>query len=525
MPFAIEATAALPDRSLWPDRPCSLPELQYADVLDLSVELIDRRLPRLAHKVAIRAADACLTYEELGAEVARAGHALRQAGVAEGDRVLLRLPAGARMVAVWLAAQRLGAIAVGTLPALKARELASIVDDAEPSVCVVDADLADPLIAACAQAIRPPRILNSGGRADDPTADSLDALMAGAPAELAPAPRPRDAIAAIIYTADADSAAPKGACHSAADLLAAADTYAAHLLSIGPDDVCGGPLSPALAYGLGALIVFPLRAGATAALTTAPDVETMAHSLGRDGLTLFFATATSYRLLLRLPDAPRHLRGTSLRLAISSGEPLERGTAEAWRAATGVPLIDGFGTSEMAHIFLSQRTNESADGTLGRAVPGYEVRVVDSAFRNCPAGVEGRLIVRGPTGCRYWRRPAAQRRAVDRGWNVTGDVCVRLDDGRIRFVGRTGGLFVSAGYNISAREVATVLREHSAVAEALVAAAPDAVRGAVPKAWIVLRPGTVREGLEAALARFTRERLAGYKCPRLIEIVERLPPG
>jgi 2-aminobenzoate-CoA ligase len=279
----------------------------------------------------------------------------------------------------------------------------------------------------------PPRLLVSGVTTAAAPLVSLDSMVADAPDHLDPVGRPADAIAVIAYTADAESVAPKGACHSIADLLATADTYARQILEIGPEDVIGGPISPAFAFGLGAKLVFPLRAGATTVLVENFDAEALSASIGREGMTLLFGTATAYRLLLRAPDCDRHMDFGSLRLAISSGERLDADLAVEWKRRTGVELLDGFGTTEMAHI-LSQRAGGGGSGQLGAAVPGYDVRVVDDAFADAAAGVAGRLIVRGPTGCRYWRRPEAQRRYVQRGWNVTGDVCVR-DDG-LRFVGR-----------------------------------------------------------------------------------------
>ena len=334
-----------------------------------------------------------------------------------------------------------------------------------------------------------------------------------------PVIRPRDAIATIIYTADPDSAAPRGACHSAADLLATADTYARHVLRATGRDVFGGTPPLAFAYGLGALLLFPLRAGASASLTTGFDAAALAEAIGRDRVSLLFGTPTSYKLLMRVPDFEHRTTFDALRIAVASGEPLDATVAADWRARTGVPLVDGFGTTEMAHIFLSQTPSAPESGTLGHAVPGYDVRVVDQRGRDVPQGETGRLIARGPTGCRYWRRPEAQRRTVRDGWTTTGDLVCRSDDGALRFAGRADDLIVSAGYNISPAEVARVLREHPAIADARVAGAPDAVRGAVPVAEIVLKPSINPDGLTMALQQFLQGELAPYKVPRRYRII------
>jgi 2-aminobenzoate-CoA ligase len=506
----IDEAIALPPRELWPERACDLPHVRYSTDLNLSVELVDRHLPACADHCAVVAPDRRLTYAELSARIAHAGHRLRHAGARAGDRVLIRLPNGAALVTAWLAVQRIGAIAVTTSASLRARELAAIIDDAEPSVSITASHVATELWRACASATRAPRVLLE---------DELQ--PADAPDQLDPVARPRDAVAVIIYTADAESALPKGACHSAADLLATADTYSKLVLGAGPDDVFGGPASPAFAFGLGAMLVFPLRAGATTVLSDGFDADAQATAIGREGVTLYFGTATTYRLLLRAPDFDRHADLRSLRVAISSGEQLEVELAIEWRRRTSLDLLDGFGTTEMAHMFLAQWPRDCGSGRLGEAVPGYDVRVVDDRFTDVEAGAPGRLIVRGPTGCRYWRRIEAQRRYVQRGWNVTGDWCVRHEG--LRFRGRRDNLIVSAGYNVSAPEVEAVLREHPAIADVAVVSAPDPIRGSVPKAVVVLRDQAARDGIELALLQHVRDTLAGYKCPRRLEIARELP--
>jgi 2-aminobenzoate-CoA ligase len=506
----IDEATALPPRELWPSRACDLPDLRYSTELNLSAELVDRHLPARARHDAIVAPDGRVTYAELSSRVARAGHALRRAGARAGDRVLIRLPNGAALVTAWLAVQRLGAIAVTTTASLRTRELAAIIDDAEPSVAITASHLAADLRQACGSATRPPRILLEDELQPRDAADRLD-----------PVGRARDAVAVIIYTADAESAQPKGACHSAADLLATADTYSKIVLGARPGDVFGGPASPAFAFGLGAMLVFPLRAGATTVLSDGFDADVQTSAVGREGITLYFGTATTYRLLLRAPEFDRRADPRSLRMAISSGEPLEVELANEWRRRTGVDLLDGFGTTEMAHTFIAQRSSDGGSGRLGEMVPGYDVRVVDDRFADVDASAPGRLVVRGPTGCRYWRRIEAQRRYVQHGWNVTGDWCVRHEG--LRFHGRRDNLIVSAGYNVSAPEVEAVLREHPAIADAAVVSAPDPIRGSVPKAVVVLRDQAARDGIELALLQHVRDTLAGYKCPRRLEIARALP--
>jgi len=518
----ISEDTALAPRDLWPERPRNLAGLRPDAELNLSVELIDRHLPARASHTAIVAADGRLTYADLARRIARVGRALGHLGVRAGDRVVLRLPNDTRLVTAWLAVQRVGAVAVMTTPAFRTRELAAIIADAEPAACIVSAELAGDLQRACAVAADPPRMAVWGGASGQSAFGlSLDQLVRDAPDRLDPVGRPRDSVAVMLYVADADSTAPKAACHSTADLLATAEAYAHRVLNLSADDVVGGPTSPAFAFGLGAMYLFPMHAGATTVLSDGFDADVLGAAIARERITLLFATATTYRLLSRVPHFDRRTDFQSVRLAISSGESLDADLAADWKRRTGVELLDGFGTTEMAHIFLSQRRGDCGSGRLGCAVPGYEVRVVDEAFRDVTEGETGRLIVRGPTGCRYWRRPERQRQYVQHRWNVTGDWCV-LDRG-LRFAGRRDRLIVSAGYNISPIEVEAVLREHAAVADALVVAAPDPARGVVPKAILVLRPNAERAGLDLTIIQHVRDTLAGYKCPRRLEFVDALP--
>ena len=348
--------------------------------------LVDRHLPALADKTAIAAPDGTLTYGELAGRVAQVAHVLGHAGVEPGDRVLLRMANGASLAAAWLGVQRAGAIAVTTFSMLRARELDALLADAEPAAVIVDPDLAG-------------EVARTRARSDNVVViDDLDTRTTRQPETFVPVIRPRDAIATIIYTADPDSAAPRGACHSAADLLATADTYARHVLRATGRDVFGG--TPPLAFA-----VRPGRAAALSSarrrLGVADDGLRRGGAGGSDRRRSRVAAvrhADVVQVLMRVPDFEHRTTFDALRIAVASGEPLDATVAADWRARTGVPLVDGFGTTEMAHIFLSQTPSAPESGTLGHAVPGYDVRVVDQRGRDVPQGETGRLIARGPTG-------------------------------------------------------------------------------------------------------------------------------
>ena len=449
-----------------------------------------------SHRTAVIEDDRHVRYAELQERVRRIAAGIHSAGVGSGDRIVLSLPGVVDLIAAWLATQYVGAIAVTVPPTLRRRELAAIVDDVEPRLA----------IAAGALPCPTPCTVSPG---------ELDGAAG-------PAPRPYDHqvddIAVIAYTTGEDGRA-HGACHSAAAILASADSYAGGVLRIRPDDVVGGHPPLFFAYGLGALLVFPLRFGAATAPAPRFDAEAVLGLIARRRVTVFFGTATCYRLLVRSPDLMRRFDLGSLRLCVSAGEPLDAAVSQAWAAATGVDLLDGLGTTELFHIVVSQRPGQVIHGALGRAVAPYELRV-EHGGRPAAAGREGHLAVRGPTSCVYWRRPDLQQRRVRDGWTLTGDVVVRDADDVFWFRRRADAIIVSAGYNIAPREVEAVLEEHPAVARAEVGPASDPTRGTIVVARIELRPGAAASAaLALDLQQHTQRELSPYKCPRRIEFV------
>jgi 2-aminobenzoate-CoA ligase len=468
----------------------------------LSRVLIDAHVAagRGRHTAIVDAAGR-ISYEELQGLVRRIASGLRRRGVAPGDRVLLALPSDGRFIAAWLAVQYLGGIAVSVAPVPRRREIAAIVADVEPRLAVTAGAL--PIEAL-------PSV-------------TIGALDRGAGGDAPPHDGDPDAIAVIAHGIGVDGR-PYGACHSASAMLASAEGYARGVLGLSAADVVGGHPPLALAYGLGALLVCPLYVGATTVPAPAFDAEALLGSIARERVSVFFGTATCYRLLLQAPALMRRFDLRSLRLCVSAGEPLEARVSEAWTSATGVDLLDGLGTTELFHIVVSQQPGRVMHGALGRPVPGYELRVADEKMRAVADGSEGLLAVRGPTGARYWRRPDLQRERVRDGWTLTGDVVRRDGDGTFWFGRRGDGIIVSAGYNIAPREVEVVLEEHPAVARAEVTGVPDPTRGAVVAARVTLRPGAPPPTAELALAlqQHTQRELSPYKCPRRIEFT---PPA
>jgi 2-aminobenzoate-CoA ligase len=509
----------LPPQQLWPERILP-PDLRYPARLNACEELLDRNLEaRRGRRAAVYHQGRVLSFEELAASVETFAASLLDLGLKAGDRVLLRFWNQPEFVIAWLAVLRVGGIAVATMPLLRARELAKVLADCEPSFLVCQEDLWDELdksLPACPSAL----VILRGARRSG--AMSWDELMARSQ-KCAVADTEAENLALLAYTSGS-TGEPKGTMHSHRDILAIADGYARHILSPIPEDVFGGTPPLAFTFGVGGLLVFPFRVGAATSLLERFTPQALAGAIQQTGITVLFCSATTYNMLLKaeLPNLADSLR--SLRLCVSAGETLPAPVFTAWKERIGVEILDGIGSTEMLHIFLSNRRGEAKPGSTGKPVPGYQARIVDEQMRQVPTGQQGLLAVKGPTGCRYWKRPERQREYVRDGWNIPGDIYVQDADGFFSYQCRADDMIICGGYNIAGPEVEGVLMEHPSVQECAVVASPDAVRGFIPKAFVVPRPDA-KPGPELAseLQEFVKSRLAPYKYPRAIEFISALP--
>jgi 2-aminobenzoate-CoA ligase len=504
---------SLPPRELWPDLLFDgLPELAYPPRLNCAAELLDVRIAQGdGERTAVLFPGGLWTYRELYETVNRIAHVLvDDLGLIPGNRVLLRSPNTPLLAACWLAVVKAGGVAVCTMPMLRRRELAYIADKAEIRLALSDARLA----GECDPAMRIVELQGEGGEG------SLEALMRGKPTDFTPCDTAADDAAAILFTSGTTGKA-KGTLHFHRDVLAVTDCFPRHVLRPTADDVFCGTPSLAFAYGLGGLLLFPLRFGAATLLL---DQATPAHLL--QGIqdhraTICFTVPTAYRTMSTLAGS---YDLTSLRRCVSAGETLPAPTFEAFRRATGLQIIDGIGSTEMLHQFISAADGDIRPGSTGRAVPGYEAQVVDDSGDPVSPGIIGRLAVRGPTGCRYLADPERQRGYVQNGWNLTGDAYLMDEDGYFWYQARTDDLIVSAGHKIAAPEVESVLLDHPKVQECGVIGVPDEHRGYIVTAFVVLNPGaepgeeTVKE-----LQDYVKTHIAPYKYPRRIEFVDSLP--
>jgi 2-aminobenzoate-CoA ligase len=402
------------------------------------------------------------------------------------------------------------------MPLLRAKELCYPLAKAKIALALCDARLSEEMEGARAQSPELKRVVYWANAA----ADGLEALMdKPGYARFTACDTANDDVCLIGFTSGT-TGEPKGTMHFHRDILATCDTYGAHVLRAEASDRFIGSPPLAFTFGLGGLVLFPLRMGAASILIEKASPEDLLAAIEKYRATICFTAPTAYRAMVTRVGSHDI---SQLRKCVSAGEALPKATFDAWQAATGIKIMDGIGATEMLHIFIGSPEEAIRAGSTGRPVPGYEARVIDEEGREVPPGTVGRLAVRGPTGCRYLA-DARQKKYVQRGWNVTGDTYVMDADGYFWYQARSDDMIISAGYNIAGPEVEQALLTHPAVAECGVVGVNDEERGQVVTAYVVLRPG---QGGDAAMTKqlqdYVKASIAPYKYPRVIEYVSELP--
>ncbi|MDP1869906.1 MAG: benzoate-CoA ligase family protein [Bradyrhizobium sp.] len=510
----------LPPSEHWPELVLDRPEFQYPDYLNAAVELTDRMVAQgFGDHVALIGNGRQRTYKELTDWSNRLAHALvENYGVKPGNRVLIRSGNNPALVAAWLAATKAGAVVVNTMPMLRAGELTQIVDKAEVGLALTDSRIADELVA-CAKTSRfLKQVVNFDGTSNHDA--ELDRVALSKPVRFDAVRTGRDDVALLGFTSGT-TGEPKATMHFHRDLLIVADGYAREVLKVTPQDVFVGSPPLAFTFGLGGLAIFPLRFGATATLLENAAPAEIVKIIETYKATICFTSPTAYRAMMAAMDKGADL--SSLRIAVSAGETLPAPVFDSWTRRTGKTILDGIGSTELLHIFITNRTGDAVAGSTGRPVSGYEARIVDADMNELPPGTSGKLAVRGPTGCRYLA-DSRQSNYVRDGWNLTGDTFVRDEQGRFSFVARSDDMIVSSGYNIAGPEVEAALLGHAAVAECGVVGAPDEARGMIVKAYVVLAPGIDGDAaLAIELQDHVKREIAPYKYPRAVEFVAQLP--
>ena len=497
----------LPPASDWPKLVFSLPSLDCAPRLNCVDPLLDIHVREgRGDRAAVRSLDESWTYAELQTRVNRVANVLvTRYGIEPGNRVLLRFPNSPFSAACYLAVLKCGAVAVPTMPLLRAAELRTIADKAQVCCAIVETRLADELSGLGLDTLL--------------LSDDLKDQLGNADSQFETVQTAGDDVALIAFTSGT-TGKPKGCMHFHSDVMSMCKTFSEQVLKPTPDDVFIGSPPLAFTFGLGGLLTFPLYVGASTVLLESAAPPLLAEAIAATGATICFTAPTAYKILL----ADDHLdKLSSLRIAVSAGEHLPKPVYLEWMERTGTTMIDGIGATEIIHIFLSMTGEGDKPGSTGVPVPGYEIRIVDDALEDVAVGEPGLLALRGPTGCKYLS-DSRQTDYVKAGWNLTGDVFLRDEDGHYWFVARGDDMIICAGYNISGPEVEEALLGHAAVAECAVVAAADEERGHVPKAFIVLAAGTEASGsLTTELQEYVKQAIAPYKYPRAIEYIDALP--
>ena len=508
----------LPAQDLWPD--LLLDGFDYPERLNAAVELTDAMVARgFGDHTALIGNGRRRTYKELADWTNRLAHALvENLGVKPGNRVLIRSANNPAMVACWLAATKAGAVVVNTMPMLRARELAAIVDKAEISHALCDTRLMDELTACAKTSGFLKSVVGFDGTSNHDA--ELDRLALEKSVRFDAVPTAQDDVALLGFTSGT-TGSPKATMHFHRDLLIIADGYAREVLRVTPDDIFVGSPPLAFTFGLGGLAIFPLRFGAAATLLETASPPNMIEIIEKYRATVCFTAPTAYRAMLAAMEKGADL--SSLRAAVSAGETLPAPVYHDWMEKTGKPMLDGIGATELLHIFITNRFDDHRAACTGKPVRGYEARVIDAEGNEAPRGTVGRLAVRGPTGCRYL---ADDRQAgyVKDGWNITGDSFSMDADGYLHFAARNDDMIVSAGYNIAGPEVEAALLSHPAVSECAVVAAPDDQRGSIVQAHVVLNDASLANPSTAKLLQdHVKSQIAPYKYPRDIRFVDSLP--
>jgi 2-aminobenzoate-CoA ligase len=509
----------LPPAEQLPKMRYDAPELRFASHINLVEELLDKADAKgWAHRPLLRSPGVVLSYAEVRERVDRMARVLvEDCGLIPGNRVLLRGGNSIGMALAWLAVVKAGMVAVATMPLLRAKELAEIIDKAQPSLSLCEAKLAAELQAVPGA---PPLIQFNA----DQDKDSLAKRAEHKNGDFQACATAADDIALMAFTSGT-TGKPKAVVHSHRDVLAGCECWPRHILRATPDDIVMGSPPLAFTFGLGGLLLFPMWAGASVYFPDVPYTpDGMARIIHDTQATICYTAPTFYRQLaphMKLLAAERG--APALRICVSAGEGLPDATRQLWKEATGIEMLDGIGATEMFHIFISSAGADVRRGAIGKVVPGYTAKVVDDEGNELPRGQVGKLAVIGPTGCRYLD-DARQVNYVKGGWNYPGDAFMQDADGYFFYQARADDMIITAGYNVGGPEVEDALLKHPAVAECGVIGKADEERGMIVKAFVVLKLGQVGDAaLVKTLQEHVKSTIAPFKYPREIDFVSALP--
>ena len=472
---------------------------------------------------AFRCEGRTLTYADVLDLTNRTGNVLRELGVAMEDRVLVLCLDTPEFIGAFWGAIKIGAIPVPVNTMMRADDYRYFLDDSRAKVAVISA----PLLAEAGPALARARFLRHvlvAGGAPGPHL-SFEERVARASAQLEAAPTSRDDPAFWLYSSGS-TGFPKGAVHLQHDMVVCTETYAAQVVGYRSSDRVFSAAKLFFAYGLGNAGYFPMAFGAESVLSPhRPTPEVVFEVLTRERPTLFFGVPTLYASMLAVKEADKRFDLSSLRLCVSAGEALPEEIYDRWRERFGVEIIDGIGTTEILHVFLSNRPGQARPGSTGKAVPGYEAIVVDDAGLPVPQGEIGNLRVKGDsTMAYYWNKHEKTKETLFGAWIQTGDKYWQDADGYFWYAGRADDMLKVGGIWVSPIEVENTIVRHPAVLEAAVVGREDQDRLVKPHAFVVLKePAQATPALADELQRFVKDKIAPYKYPRWIDFVTELP--
>ncbi|MDQ7026353.1 MAG: AMP-binding protein [Anaerolineae bacterium] len=505
----------LPPQDQWADLIFDLPELQYPDKLNCAVELLDKAIDNgWGDRVAILGNGIQWTYSELLEKVNQAANVLTEdLGLVSGNRVLLRGANHPMLAVTWFAVIKAGMIAVTTMPLLRAKELGEIIDKAQVQVVLCDSRFADEMQKTESDYLKQTLYYFTDA------ADGFESHMATKSTDFAAVDTALDDTCLIAFTSGT-TGIPKATMHFHRDVMAICDTFPKSVVKIQADDICIGSPPLGFTFGLGGILLFPMRVGGTSILIEKYSPESYLQTIADFKATISWTAPFFYR---KMADIAANYDLSSLRKTISAGEALPAATRKIWKEATGIEMIDGIGATELLHIFISHTEDEAKPNATGKPVPGYQAKVIDENGNEAPVGTVGRLAAKGPTGCRYLADDR-QTVYVQDGWNITGDSYLVDEEGYFVYQARSDDMIITTGYNVAGPEVEGALLKHDSIAECAVVGAPDEERGTILKAYIVLREGFKgSDELVKELQDFVKNDIAPYKYPRAIEFISALP--
>ena len=523
----------LPPSELRPQRIYTLPEFKHIPQrLNSTEELLDKTVAAgKGDRVALCFDDKRIPYKALLAQVNKLGSALKKHGIEEGERVALRLPNIPPAIVANFAVLKIGAVVLPTSVLFSRAEIAHVFNNAEVKAVIVAATLLEELEKAKPELKTVKQIIVVGGDAEEIKKKGYlvyqELLDSGEPT-CDPVRRDRLDVSVLLFTSGT-TGLPKGTAHFMEEALIVPDGFGKHCWRLTENDVLlsAAPLSMAAGYSAAATI--PYRFGAALSLLPRFTPDGMFETIQNHKVTILSALPTAYRKLLQVPDAGKRFNLSSLTTCTGGGESLTAQTYLDWKGKFGQEIFEGLGTTEMMFVFISSAaTRKVKPGSIGPAIPGYELRVVNEEGKDCKPGESGQLWARGPTGTIYWRDPEKQRSAVKDGWCRAGDMVSMDEDGYIWFLAREDDLIKSSGYRIGPEEIEDVLVTHPAVADAGIVGVPDPVMGQKTKAFVALKSGQQpSDALKAELIEFCKGKVAVYKLPREVEFTDQMPraPG